>query len=164
MIKPAEQALWSVDPDLPVFKAIPMDSLANQSLALRRASSVLISGFAVLALVLACIGIYGVMAYAVTQRTQEIGVRMALGAGRADVLRLILSLGFRLILAGAAIGIAGALATTRLLASLLFETAPLNPLIFSMAAALLVVIAVLASYLPARRAASIDPINALRTE
>ena len=164
MIKPAEQALWSVDPELPVFKAIPMDSLANQSLALRRASSVLIAGFAILALVLACIGIYGVMAYAVTQRTQEIGVRMALGAGRSDVLRLILSLGFRLILIGVAIGLAVALATTRLLTSLLFETTPLNPVIFSLAAALLVAIAILASYLPARRAASIDPINALRTE
>jgi predicted permease len=164
MIKPVEQALWSVDPDLPIFKAIPMDSLANQSLALRRASSVLISGFAVLALILACIGIYGVMAYAVTQRTQEIGVRMALGAGRADVLRMMMGLGFRLTAAGVLIGLAGALASTRLLTSLLFETAAMNPLIFSLAAALLVAIAILASYLPARRAASIDPINALRTE
>ncbi len=164
MIKPAEQALWSVDPDLPIFKAIPMDSLANQSLALRRASSVLISGFAVLALVLACIGIYGVMAYAVTQRTQEIGVRMALGAGRADVLRMMMGLGFRLTATGVIIGLAGALASTRLLTSLLFETAAMNPLIFSLAAVVLVAVAILASYLPARRAASIDPINALRTE
>jgi predicted permease len=144
MIKPAEQALWSVDPELPIFKAIPMDSLANQSLVLRRASSVLISGFAVLALVLACIGIYGVMAYAVTQRTQEIGVRMALGAGRADVLRMIMSLGFRLTAAGVVIGLAGALSTTRLLSSLLFETAAMNPLIFSLAAAVLIAVAMLA--------------------
>ena len=164
MIKPAEQALWSVDPDLPVFKAIPMDSLANQSLALRRASSVLISGFAILALLLACIGIYGVMAYAVTQRTQEIGVRMALGAGRTDVLRMMMNLGFRLTATGVVIGLAGAIASTQLLTSLLFETAAMNPLIFLLAAGVLVAVAVLASYLPARRAASIDPINALRTE
>jgi predicted permease len=164
MIKPTEQALWSVDPNLPIFKAIPMGSLANQSLALRRASSVLISGFAVLALVLACIGIYGVMAYAVTQRTQEIGVRMALGAGRADVLRMMMGLGFRLTATGVIIGLAGALASARLLTSLLFETAAMNPLIFSLAAVVLVAVAILASYLPARRAASIDPINALRTE
>ena len=164
MIKAAEQALWSIDPDLPVFKAIPLDSLANQSLALRRASSVLISGFALLALVLACIGIYGVMTYAVTQRTQEIGVRMALGAGRTDVLRMMMTLGFRLTAVGIIIGLAGALASTRLLTSLLFETAAMNPLIFSIAAGVLMAVAVLASYLPARRAASIDPINALRTE
>jgi putative ABC transport system permease protein len=164
MIKPAEQALWTVDPDLPVFKAIPMDALANQSLALRRASSALISGFAVLGLLLACIGIYGVMAYAVTQRTQEIGVRMALGAGRADVLRLMMGRGFRLIVAGILIGLAGALASARLLSSLLFETAAINPLIFSLAAVSLVAVAILASYLPARRAASINPVQALRTE
>lgn len=164
MIKPAEQALWTVDPELPVFKAIPMDALASQTLAVRRSSSILIAGFAVLALLLACIGIYGVMAYAVTQRTQEIGVRMALGAARTDVLRLIMGLGFRLILAGVVIGLAGTFATAKLLSSLLFETAAINPLIFTWAAAGLIAIAALASYLPARRAASIDPIHALRTD
>src|SRR5262249_31947176 len=104
------------------------------------------------------------MAYTVTQRTQEIGVRMALGAGRADVLRTIMGFGFRLIICGIVIGIAGALASTRLLSSLLFETAAMNPLVFSLAAATLVAVAILASYLPARRAASIDPMNALRNE
>lgn len=100
-----------------------MDVLATQTLAVRRASSVLISGFAILALVLACIGIYGVMSYAVVQRTQEIGVKMALGAQPADVLRMILGLGFRMTLAGVAIGLSGALASTRLLRACCFTSA-----------------------------------------
>ncbi len=164
MVKAAEQALWSVDPELPVFRAIPMDMLASQTLALRRASSVLISGFAVLALVLACIGIYGVMAYAVTQRTPEIGVRMALGARREQVLRMMLLRGLRLAAVGVAIGVAGALASTRLLASLLFEVGAMNPLVFALAAGLMLAVALFASYLPARRAAAIDPMRALRAE
>ncbi len=163
-VKAAERALWSVDPDLPVFRAISMDVLASQTLAVRRASSVLIAGFALLALVLACIGIYGAMAYAVAQRTPEIGLRMALGAQRADVLRMVMGLSFRLTLAGVAIGLAGALASTQLLTSLLFEVSAMNPLIFSSTAVFLIAVAILASYLPARRAASIDPIRALRTE
>jgi predicted permease len=164
MVKAGEQALWSVDPDIPVFRAIPMDVLANQTLALRRTSSVLISGFAVLALLLACIGIYGVMAYAVTQRTQEIGVRMALGAQRGNVLRMVMAFGLRLTLIGVVIGLAGAFATSRLLGSLLFEVSAMNPLIFSLAGLLLLAVAIAASYLPARRAASIDPMRALRAE
>jgi predicted permease len=164
MVKTAEQALWSIDPNLPVFKTASMDLLAAQTLAVRRASSVLISGFAVLALVLACIGIYGVMAYVVVQRTQEIGVRMALGAQRADVLRMILGFGFRMTLAGVVIGLAGALASSRLLASLLFQVSAINPLIFSFASAVLVGMAILASFLPARRATRIDPMQALRAE
>jgi putative ABC transport system permease protein len=163
-IRIAEQALWSVDPEMPVFKAIPMDLLANQSLAVRRASSVLVSAFAVLALVLACIGIYGVMAYAVTQRTQEIGVRMALGAARADVLQLIMGFGLRLTFIGVLLGLIGALLSTRLLTSLLFEVSTTNPLVFTLPAVLLIAVTVLAAYLPARRAASIDPMRALRTE
>jgi putative ABC transport system permease protein len=164
MVKSAEQAMWSVDPNLPVLKAIPMDLLASQTLAVRRASSALISAFAVLALVLACIGIYGVMAYAVTQRRQEIGVRMALGARRVDVLRMMMGLGIRLTLLGVAIGLAGAFALTRLMASLLFEVNAMNPVIFSMAATMLIAVALAASYFPSRRAASIHPMQALRTE
>jgi putative ABC transport system permease protein len=164
MMKAAEQTLWSVDPNLPVFKAITMDVLTEQSLAVRRASSVLVSAFAVLALMLACIGIYGVIAYAVTQRTQEIGVRMALGARRGDVLRLIMRFGLRLTLAGVAIGLIGALLATRLLASLLYEVSATDPLAFCVPAALLIVVTLLAAYLPARRAASIDPMRALRAE
>jgi putative ABC transport system permease protein len=164
MSKAAEQTLWSVDPDLPVFKAISMEVLADQSRAVRRASSVLVSAFAVLALLLACIGIYGVMAYSVTQRTQEIGVRMALGARRADVLRLVLGLGLRLTTIGVLIGLVGAFVATRLMASLLFEISAADPLALCLPAALLVAVTVLAAYLPARRAASIDPMRALRAE
>jgi putative ABC transport system permease protein len=164
MVKSAEEALWSIDPSLPVLKAIPMDLLASQTLAVRRASSALISAFALLALVLACIGIYGVMAYAVAQRRQEIGVRMALGARRGDVLRMMMGLGVRLTLLGLFIGLVGAFALTRLMASLLFEVNAMNPLIFSIAAMALVAVAMAASYLPSRRAASIDPMQALRTE
>ncbi len=164
MVKAAEEALWSVDPDLPVFRAIPMDSLAAQTVSLRRSSSALFSGFAVLALALACIGIYGVMSYTVAQRTQEIGVRMALGARRADVLRMVTALGLRLTLIGVVIGLAGAFASTRLLASLLYEVSAINPLIFSLAVIALMAVATLAAFLPAQRAASIDPMRALRAE
>jgi predicted permease len=164
MVKSAEQAMWSVDPNLPVLKAIPMDLLANQTLAVRRASSALISAFAVLALLLACIGIYGVMTFAVAQRRQEIGVRMALGAQRGQVLRMMMGLGVRLTLLGVVVGMAGAFCLTRLMTSLLFEVSAINPLIFSSAAIILVAVAMTASYLPARRAASIDPMQALRTE
>jgi putative ABC transport system permease protein len=164
MVKSAEQALWSFDPNLPVLKAVPMDVLASQTLAVRRASSTLISAFAGLALLLACIGIYGVVAYAVTQRRQEIGVRMALGAQRGDVLRMMMGLGIRLTLLGVVIGLVGAFALTRLMASLLFEVNAMNPLIFSIAAIVLVAVAMAASYLPSRSAASIEPMQALRTE
>jgi putative ABC transport system permease protein len=117
-----------------------------------------------LALVLACIGIYGVMAYSVTQRTQEIGVRMALGARRADVLRLVMGFGLRLTLMGVLIGLVCSFISTHLMTSLLFEIDAANPLAFSLPAALLILVTVLAAYLPARRAASIDPMQALRAE
>jgi putative ABC transport system permease protein len=104
------------------------------------------------------------MAYAVTQRRQEIGVRMALGARRVDVLRMMMGLGVRLTLLGTAIGLIGAFAVTRLMASLLFEVNAMNPLIFSMAATVLFAVAMAASYFPSRRAASIQPMQALRTE
>jgi predicted permease len=164
MTKAAEQALWSVDPDLPVFKTISMNVLADQSRAVRRASSVLISAFAVLALVLACIGIYGVIAYSVTQRTQEIGVRMALGARRADVLRLVMGFGLRLTVVGVLIGLVCSYLSARLMTSLLFEVNAANPVALSLPAALLIIVTVLAAYIPARRAASIDPMRALRAE
>jgi predicted permease len=162
MVQAAEQTLWSIDPNLPVFKAIPVDLLAHQTLGVRRASSVLISSVAFLALILSCIGIYGVMAYTVTQRTQEIGVRMALGAQRKDVLRMIMGFGIRLMCAGVMIGLAGAFASSHFLASLLYGVKPSDPLTLIAVSLLFVAVILLASFVPARRAANVDPIVALR--
>lgn len=164
MVQAAQQTLWSVDPNLPVLKAIPMDLLARQTLGVRRASSVLISAVALLALILSCIGIYGVMAYTVTQRTQEIGVRMALGAQRMDVLRMIMGFALRLVFAGVMIGLAGAFASSRLLASLLYGVKPSDPLPLIAVSLLLLTVTLLAALIPVRRAAKVDPMVALRYE
>jgi putative ABC transport system permease protein len=164
MMKVAEQALWSVDPDLAIFKTIPMDLLASQTLAVRRASSTLISGFAILALALCSKGHpYANFLRTLHNRIGHYSVNTD-ACQRADVLRMILGFGFRMTLAGVVIGLAGALAFSRLLASLLFQVSALNPLIFSFASVVLVGMALLASYLPARRATRIDPMQALRAE
>jgi ABC-type antimicrobial peptide transport system permease subunit len=122
----------------------------------------LLAVFSSTALILAIIGIYGVIAYSVAQRTGELGIRMALGADQGDVLKLVVGHGLRLTLAGIAIGLAGALALTRLMSSLLYQTSATDPIAFVASALLFTVVAVLASYLPARRATRIDPTEALR--
>jgi ABC-type antimicrobial peptide transport system permease subunit len=139
-----------------------MDQWVARTLSQTRFSSALLLIFAVLALVLAAIGIYGVMSYAVSQRTSEIGIRLALGAERADILRLIVGNGVRLAGIGLAIGVVLALALSRTMTSLLFETASADPLTFAAAVALLGSVAVLASFIPAQRAARIAPTEALR--
>lgn len=141
-----------------------MESMISDSMASRRFAMILLGSFAALALLLACVGIYGVMAYLVSQRTQEVGIRMALGAQRGDVLRIVLVSGAKLALVGAALGTTTAFALTRLMRQLLFNVSPTDPSTLGSAALLLIVVAVAACLLPAYRAASIDPMSALRTE
>ncbi len=141
-----------------------MESVISDTMASRRFAMILLAAFAALALVLACVGIYGVMAYLVSQRTQEMGIRMALGAQRRDVLTLVLWQGARLTLIGAGIGIGTALALTRLMRTLLFDVSPTDPAILTSVSILLVLVALAACFIPARRAASIDPMQTLRTE
>src|SRR6516162_5681357 len=150
--------------DLVAFEPEPMDFIVADSIARQRFTMILFTGFAVVALLLASVGIYGVLSYVVGQRTQEIGIRMALGAQRGDVLRAFLGDGVRLTLIGIAIGAAAALVLTRLMSSMLFEVKPTDPLTFAGVAILLCLIALLACYIPARRAASVDPLQALRSE
>jgi putative ABC transport system permease protein len=138
-----------------------MDDVVANSLGTRRVSMQLFAVFAGAALLLAAIGIYGVMAYSVTQRTQEIGIRMALGAQKSDVLGLVIRQGMTLSVIGVAVGLAGAFALTRLLASLLFGVAATDPFTFFAIPVLLLFVALVACYLPARRAARLDPKIAL---
>jgi putative ABC transport system permease protein len=141
-----------------------MESLISDSLAARRFAMILLGAFAVLALVLASVGIYGVIAYIVGQRTQEIGIRMALGAQRNDVMGLVLWQGARLALMGVSIGIAGALALTRLMTRLLYGVSATDPLTFAGLALILTLVAIAACWIPARRAMRVDPVVALRYE
>jgi len=154
----------AIDKDQPVTDVMTMTTVVSRSVWLQRFYVILFAVFAALALVLAMVGIYGVMSYAVTQRTQEIGIRMALGAQAADVLKLILGNGMALITIGVAIGLAGAFALTRLLASLLFGVAPRDIKTFLGVSAVLIVVALLACFIPARRATKVDPLVALKYE
>jgi predicted permease len=153
-----------VDASLPVTQVMTMEDLLSSSVSPRRFSAVLIGIFAGLALLLAAVGIYGVMSYVVGRRTHEIGIRMALGAQPSDVRRLVVNRGVKLAVAGVAIGLAGAFALTRLLSSLLFGVSPADPLTFAGVALLLTGAAMLACYVPARRAMRVDPLVALRYE
>jgi putative ABC transport system permease protein len=160
----ARGVVQSLDKTLPVYNVKTMNEVFAASIARRRSSMLLISAFALVALLLALVGIYGVTAYHVTQRTHEIGVRMALGAQRRDVLGLILGQSLRLTLGGLAVGLVCALALTRLMSGLLYGVKPNDPVTFAAGAALLAAVATLACYVPARRATKVDPMIALRYE
>ncbi|MGA9773856.1 MAG: ABC transporter permease [Blastocatellia bacterium] len=156
--------VWSLDKDLPVARVRTMNELLSESVAQPRLRTMLLSIFAGVALLLAAVGIYGVMSYSVTQRAHELGIRMALGASSSDILRMVVGQGFKLALVGAALGVTGAFAVTRLLESLLYNVSPTDTIIFVAIPLLLTSVAVLASYIPARRATRVDPIIALRYE
>ena len=160
----ARSAVRSVDADLPLASPTTMESLIEQSTGPRRFAMLLLGTFAGLAMVLASIGLYGVMSYMVTQRTRELGVRVALGAGTREVLTLVLGQGLRLAIVGVAIGLVASLAVTRVMKDMLFNVSATDPVTFVLISVLLIGVAMLASYLPARRAMKVDPIEALRSE
>jgi putative ABC transport system permease protein len=152
------------DKDLPIFSIETMERLMDKSVAPRRFNLLLLGVFAMVGLSLAGVGLYGVMSYTVTQRTREIGVRMAMGAQRGDMLRLVIGEGMKLALVGALLGLGGALALTRLLKTLLFGVSATDPLTFIVIAATLSIVSLLACWIPARRATKVDPMVALRCE
>jgi predicted permease len=158
------RAVAEIDPREVVYNVQTMDEVVSNSFAARRLSMILLGAFAALALILACVGIYGVISYLAGQRTHEIGVRMALGAQKRDVLRMVIRQGARMALIGVAAGIVAALGLTRLMANQLFGVSAHDPLTFAGVAALLILVAVAACYIPARRAMRVDPMIALRHE
>jgi putative ABC transport system permease protein len=156
--------VWAVDKDQPVSNITTMAEILSGSLAKQRFNTLLFAIFAAVALVLAAVGIYGVISYSVTQRTHEIGIRMALGASQKDVMRLVVGQGFKLVSIGVAIGLVSAFILTRLMASMLFGVGATDPITFLAISAVLVAVAMLASYVPARKATKVDPMIALRYE
>jgi putative ABC transport system permease protein len=164
MTSTLRREVLGLDKDLPIFNVKTMEDVVAQSIGSRRLSTMLLSVFAGVALLLAAVGIYGVMAYTVTQRTQDIGIRMALGAQAGDVLRMVVGQGMTLALIGIGVGLAGALGLTRVMANLLFGVNATDPITFVVIPLLLAFVAFLACWLPARRAAQVNPIEALRAE
>jgi predicted permease len=160
----AKQAVLQVDPDEAIAQIRPMQDVLSRSLGRWRFNMTLLAAFAALALVLATIGIYGVLSYSVSRRVHEIGIRMALGGGRGEVMKLVVGEGMATALIGIAAGLAAAFVLTRLLASMLYGVHPTDLLTFVGGALLLAAVSLLASYIPARRAASVEPMEALRYE
>jgi putative ABC transport system permease protein len=154
----------ALNKDQAVFNVSTMEQIVAQSVASRRFSMLLLTVFAVIALALASIGIYGMMSYAVAQRTREIGVRMALGAQSSNVLRLVIGQGMKLALVGVAFGLLSSLGLTQLMKNLLFGVSATDPLTFALIALLLTLVTLIACWIPARRATKVDPLVALRYE
>jgi len=164
LVAPARTVLRELDPTVPVYDVATLSSLIEKSGAQRLFVMRLLAGFAIVSVLLAAIGLYGVVSYGVAQRTREVGVRVALGAQRGDVLRLVLSSGLSLVALGVTGGLAAAFAATRFLGTLMFGVSPVDPPTFAAAAALLILVALLAHWVPIRRALRIDPAIALRAE
>jgi ABC-type antimicrobial peptide transport system permease subunit len=163
-MKQARQAVWSVNANLPLASIYTLNYFYTRSMARTSFTLVMLGIAAAMALLLGTVGLYGVIAYSVSQRTREIGIRMAVGAQREDVTRLVLGEGMLVILEGLAIGLASALALTRVLSSLLVGVTATDPLTFAGVAVLLAFVALAACYVPARRAMLVDPMIALRHE
>jgi putative ABC transport system permease protein len=159
-----KEALSEIEPDRPVSGIETMQNIVRDSLGPRRFPTLLLSAFALLALILAAVGIIGVVSYSVAQRTHEIGIRMALGARAADVLKLMLRGSMTWVAVGIGTGVAGSLGLTRLLGTLLYGVKPWNPMVLGSVSLLLSGVGLLASYIPARRAAKVEPMVALRYE
>jgi predicted permease len=164
VVASVKREIAAVDPEQAVSNIRTLDDILDEEVVQRRLGATLLTAFAVLALLLASLGIYGILAYFVAQHTPEIGVRLALGASRGDILRLVLGRGMTLALLGVGLGALGALALTRLMSSLLFGISPTDPLTFALASTVLMALALLACYLPARRAVRVDPTIAMRYE
>jgi ABC-type antimicrobial peptide transport system permease subunit len=156
--------VWTLDSDLPLENIRSLEQIRADSVAPERFQTLLLGLFATLAIILAATGIYGVLSYAVAQRTGEIGIRISMGAETADVLRLVVGQGLRLTLAGVAVGLVGAFLSTRMISSLLFDVSPSDPLTFGAVAGTLVLVALAACTIPALRASRVDPVHALRAE
>jgi len=159
-----QDAVWGVDPNLPLRSVGTIEHLMADSVARTSSTLILLSVAGLVALVLGVVGVYGVIAYAVARRSREIGTRIALGAQRETVMRMVLRQGFVLATVGVGLGIALALGLTRLMSGLLYGVSPLDPITFVAVAAGLLCVALVASYLPARRAAGVEPMEALRVE
>jgi putative ABC transport system permease protein len=158
------QEIWAVNKNLPFSSIGTMDELLARSTEERRFSLLLLGTFATIALIMAGIGIYGMISFSTKQRSHEIGVRLALGASRRGILRMVVGEGMLLTLLGVVIGLLGAAVLTRSLQALLFDTRAVDPLTFGAVSALLIAIAFIASYVPAHRATKVDPVMALRAE
>jgi len=162
--KAAESAIWAVDKDQSVGYVMSMNDLVSDSVAPERVVAMVLGTFAGLALLMASIGIYGVIENSAQQRTHEIGIRMALGARAGEILRDVMSQGWRLVLAGSAIGVVAALGLMRFISSVLYGVRPVDPAAFSAATVLLLAVALVACWIPARRATRVEPMVALRYE
>jgi ABC-type antimicrobial peptide transport system permease subunit len=164
LLEPARAAIWSVNPAQTIYRSATLDELVRNTVSSRRFTLAVVIGFAAVALLLAIAGVYGVLSTIMTSRLREVGLRVALGASRWDIVRLVLSRGFAMAGAGLGIGVAGSLGAAQLIRGFLFQITPADPLAIAVSIGVMMLAALAACYVPARRAASADPVTVLRTE